>query len=239
MNNDVSERLAMVRIAGLLAVSMSLGGCSAGSSSIAAWLSQDIPEASPAVAVAPEPAAAPPARMIGAIPKSKPAGLAAAARRAEANSAATPIRSRARGSLAWPVNGQILRAYGEQPSGARNDGLDISAAEGSPVHAVDDGVVRYAGSDLQGYGNMLLIAHADGYTSVYAHNRSLLVGIGATVHRGQPIATVGRSGAVVEAQLHFQLRAGDRPVDPEPYLEPVATLVASLAPTLASPVGAR
>ena len=130
--------------------------------------------------------------MIGAIPKSKPAGLAAAARRAEANSAATPIRSRARGSLAWPVNGQILRAYGEQPSGARNDGLDISAAEGSPVHAVDDGVVRYAGSDLQGYGNMLLIAHADGYTSVYAHNRSLLVGIGATVHRGQPIATVGR-----------------------------------------------
>ena len=177
--------------------------------------------------------------MIGAIPKSKPARLGRRGRRAETNSAATPIPRRSARLAGLAGQGQIARAYGEQPSGARNDGLDITAAEGSPVCAVEDGVVRYAGSDLQGYGNMLLIAHADGYTSVYAHNRSLLVGIGATVHRGQPIATVGRSGAVVEAQLHFQLRAGDRPVDPEPYLEPVATLVASLAPTLASPVGAR
>ena len=134
-------------------------------------------------------------------------------------SAATRFARRATGSLAWPVQGQILRAYGEQPSGARNDGLDIAATEGSPVQAVEGGVVSYAGSDLQGYGNMLMITHADGLTSVYAHNRSLLVGLGTTVDRGQAIATVGRSGAVVEAQLHFQLRAGNRPVDPQRYLE--------------------
>ena len=70
------------------------------------------------------------------------------------------------------MQGQILRAYGEQPSGARNDGLDIAAAEGSPVRAVEGGVVSYAGSDLPGYGNMLMITHADGLTSVYAHNGS-------------------------------------------------------------------
>jgi septal ring factor EnvC (AmiA/AmiB activator) len=238
MNNHAGERLGNARIAAMLAVTISLGGCSAGSSSITAWLSRGAPEATPAVAAAPEPIA-PPARTIEAIPKSKPQGLAAAARRAEAGAAAGASRSLVPGSLAWPVHGQILRAYGEQPSGARNDGLDITAAEGSPVHAVEDGVVRYAGNDLRGYGNMLLIAHADGFTSVYAHNRALLVDVGAAVRRGQPIATVGRSGAVVEARLHFQLRAGDRPVDPEPLLEPLVSVVASLAPALASPIAAR
>ena len=194
---------------------MSLGGCSTGSSAIAAWLSQAIPEriACRCRGAGAGRGAAGAHDRGRSEEQARGLGRRGTARRGRLGGDTDPLAS---ATARWPgrCSGQILRAYGEQPSGARNDGLDIGAAEGSPVHAVDDGVVRYAGSDLQGYGNMLLIAHADGYTSVYAHNRSLLVGIGATVHRGQPIATVGRSGAVVEAQLHFQLRAGDRPVDP-------------------------
>ena len=107
------------------------------------------------------------------------------------------------------------------------------------MRAAEAGVVAYAGSEMQGYGNMLLIEHADGYTSVYAHNRALLVGVGDVVRRGQPIATVGRSGAVTEARLHFQLRAGDRPIDPGPFLVPAAPLLASLATGAGRPIGAR
>ena len=69
-------------------------------------------------------------------------------------------------SLPWPVRGQIVREFGPQPSGARNDGIDIAASEGSAVVAVEDGTVTYAGSDLPGYGNMLLVTHPDGYISV-------------------------------------------------------------------------
>jgi septal ring factor EnvC (AmiA/AmiB activator) len=176
-------------------------------------------------------------RTIGAVPKSKPQPLAAAVRRADAAQASPAARGQALGSLAWPVQGRIVRAYGTQPSGARNDGLDIGAAAGAFVHAVAEGVVSYAGSDLPGYGKMLLLAHGDGFTSVYAHNASLLVAVGARVGRGQPIATVGRSGTLAAGGVHFQLRAGDRPVDPVAYLEPQVTVVASLAP--AGAIGAR
>ncbi len=236
MDKHVGRRLAMVRLAAVLAAGVQLGGCATGSMPFASWLDQPAPAATAQPALL-EPAPLP-GRTITAVPKSKPLELAAAARRAEAGPRAQ-VGRRAPGTLAWPVQGQILRAYGEQPSGARNDGLDIAAAEGSPVRAVEGGVVSYAGSDLPGYGNMLMITHADGLTSVYAHNGSLLVAVGANVDRGQPIATVGRSGAVVEAQLHFQLRAGNHPVDPQRYLEAPVTVVASLAPALAAPIGAR
>ena len=127
------------------------------------------------------------------------------------------------------MQGQIRRGFGAQPNGARSDGLDIVASEGTLVVAADAGVVTYAGSELQGYGKMLLIAHAGGLTTIYAHNQALLVGVGAQVQRGQPIATVGRTGDVDDPQLHFQLRAGNRPVDPTAYLEAKRTMVASLA----------
>jgi murein DD-endopeptidase MepM/ murein hydrolase activator NlpD len=226
MDNQASRRFPAV--AAMLAATLSLSGCAGD-----VWSDRGLPVAQPTAQMI----AAPPVRTIGAVPRSKPAALAAAAWRAQAQAKAPPKPPQA--SLAWPVQGAIRRGYGEQPSGARNDGLDITAAEGAPVLAVDDGVVRYAGGDLPGYGNMLLVAHAGGFTSVYAHNQALLVGVGAEVRRGQPIATVGRSGGVLEAQLHFQLRAGDRPIDPEPYLEPAVTMVASLAPAMTSPLAAR
>src|SRR5690606_8002920 len=140
-------------------------------------------------------------------------------------------------SLPWPVRGQIVREFGPQPSGARNDGVDIAANEGSAVVAVQDGVVTYAGSDLPGSGNMPLVTHPGGYISVYAHNQLLLASVGAKVSRGQQIATVGHWGGEGEAGLHFQLRAGERPVDPEPLFEPQPTLMASLAADV-PPLGA-
>ena len=84
---------------------------------------------------------------------------------------------------------------------------------------------------------MLLVAHHDGYTTVYAHNQALLVGVGTPVHRGQPIAKVGRTGGVDGPQLHFQLRAGNHPVDPEPYLAPARRVMASLSADLPAGTG--
>ena len=207
------------------ALTVALAGCSALQPPVAP------PPAAVEMEVRP---AAPTAPMIWAIPKSRPAGFAAAADPGPR----VVVARLPRASLLWPVRGQVRRGFGEQPNGVRNDGVDISAAEGSPVVAVDDGVVTYAGNDLPGYGNMLLVRHADGYTSVYAHNQLLLAAEGVAVRRGQQIATVGHTGTIGDACLHFQLRAGERPVDPEPFLQPLPTMVASLAAD-EPPSGAR
>jgi murein DD-endopeptidase MepM/ murein hydrolase activator NlpD len=112
----------------------------------------------------------------------------------------------------------VVRPFGERPDGVGNDGLDIRAAEGAAVVAAQAGTVAYAGSKLPGYGNLLLVTHARGFTTVYAHNRELLVGPGEHVCQGQPVAVVGRSGALPEPVLHFQIRAGVRPIDPAALL---------------------
>jgi murein DD-endopeptidase MepM/ murein hydrolase activator NlpD len=127
----------------------------------------------------------------------------------------------------WPVQGSITSPFGAKPSGARNDGINIRATEGTPVRAAENGVVVYAGDEIPGYGRMLLISHADGLTTAYAHNAKLLVAVGAVVERGQTVATVGRTGDVTSPQLHFELRDGKEPLDPLAYLAPAATRVAS------------
>ncbi|MBX6324108.1 MAG: M23 family metallopeptidase, partial [Rhodospirillaceae bacterium] len=119
----------------------------------------------------------------------------------------------------WPVAaGRILMGFGPAAGGQQNDGINIAAAEGTPVRAVENGVVAYAGNELRGFGNLLLIRHADGWMSAYAHNETLLVKRGDTVKRGEIIARVGKTGNVSEPQLHFELRRGTRAVDPMPYL---------------------
>ncbi|HEX6014682.1 MAG TPA: M23 family metallopeptidase [Geminicoccaceae bacterium] len=131
------------------------------------------------------------------------------------------------GGFLWPVRGRIASAFGAKPNGARNDGVDIGAAEGTPVVAAENGVVVYAGDEIPGYGRMLLIAHADGFTTAYAHNRDLLVRVGTVVERGQQVATVGRTGGVTAPQLHFELRDGRDPVDPVAHFETARTRLAS------------
>ena len=122
------------------------------------------------------------------------------------------------GKFLWPVNGKIVSRFGATDGGLHNDGLNIAAPQGTPVRAAENGVVAYAGNELRGFGNLLLIRHADGWMSAYAHNDALLVQRGDRVARGQTIARVGRTGNVATPQLHFELRRGAGPVDPLPHL---------------------
>ena len=126
---------------------------------------------------------------------------------------------RAGRNFAWPVRGKVISSYGPQPGGLRNDGLNIAATRGEKVVAADNGVVAYAGDDLKGFGNLVLIKHAGGFVTTYAHNDKIMVKRGDRVKRGQVIATVGDSGSVTTPQVHFQVRQGAHAVDPRPLMD--------------------
>jgi murein DD-endopeptidase MepM/ murein hydrolase activator NlpD len=118
----------------------------------------------------------------------------------------------------WPVKGKVISSFGPKKGGLNNDGINIAAPEGASVVAADNGVVAYAGNELRGFGNLLLIRHADGWVTAYAHNEKLLVKRGEKVKRGQTVAQIGRTGNVSAPQLHFEIRRGTDPVDPLKYL---------------------
>lgn len=122
----------------------------------------------------------------------------------------------------WPVRGRVLAGYGAAQGGGRNDGINIAAPRGAPVKAVDEGVVAYAGNEVRGYGNLVLVKHSNGFISAYAHCDELLVKRGDKVGRGEVIAKVGATGGVGEPQLHFELRRGKRAVDPREFLAPAS-----------------
>ncbi|MGY4514835.1 peptidoglycan DD-metalloendopeptidase family protein [Lysobacter sp. HA18] len=122
------------------------------------------------------------------------------------------------GGLGWPLSGALLAGYGgTMPDGRRSDGLLIAASAGTAVHAVADGTVVYS-EWMTGYGQLLIIDHGNGYMSLYAHNDSLLRQTGASVHRGDNIATVGTSGGQGRPSLYFELRRNGQPVDPGTWL---------------------
>ena len=121
-------------------------------------------------------------------------------------------------SFRWPVKGRIIAGFGPRPNGAQNDGINLAVPEGTPVKAADDGVVAYAGNELKGYGNLVLIRHANGFVSAYANASELMVKRGDTIKRGQVIAHAGQTGNVTSPQLHFEIRKGSTPVDPTKYL---------------------
>ena len=114
----------------------------------------------------------------------------------------------------WPVDGKVISKFGPAKDNLRNDGINIAAPVGAPVKASAAGVVAYAGNELRGFGNMVLLRHEDGWVTAYAHNSSLLVKKGDKVAQGQTIARVGSSGNVESPQLHFELRKGTKAVDP-------------------------
>ena len=174
----------------------------------------------PAPAPAPKPADSPqiafpqPARPTTA---TQPAEEPAAEKRAET----APQSASAGGRhFPWPVRGRVLAAYGASQGGGHNDGINIAAPRGAAIRAVDAGVVAYAGNEVRGYGNLVLIKHSSGLISAYAHCEELLVKRGDKISRGQVIAKVGATGGVTEPQLHFELRRGKRPVDPREFLAP-------------------
>jgi murein DD-endopeptidase MepM/ murein hydrolase activator NlpD len=139
----------------------------------------------------------------------------------------------------WPVRGTVVRPFGERPDGVGSNGLDIRAAEGAAVLAAQAGTVAYAGNKLPGYGNLLLITHAQGFTTVYARNRKLLVGPGEHGCLGQPVAVVSRSDALLEPVLHFQIRAGVRPIDPVMLLQRGEDAIAAANPARMARVAAE
>jgi murein DD-endopeptidase MepM/ murein hydrolase activator NlpD len=118
----------------------------------------------------------------------------------------------------WPVRGRIIAGFGPKPNGQQNDGINLAVPEGTPVKAAEDGVVAYAGNELKGYGNLVLIRHPNGFVTAYAHASELLVKRGDTIKRGQTIAKAGQTGTVTSPQLHFEIRKGSAPVDPTQYL---------------------
>lgn len=122
------------------------------------------------------------------------------------------------GQFRWPVKGRIVMGFGRRSDGSHNDGINIAVPAGTSVRAAADGVVAYAGSELKGYGNLVLIRHDDNWVSAYAHNESLLVARGDKVRRGQVIAKAGLTGSVDQPQVHFELRKGSKPVDPMEHL---------------------
>ncbi len=122
------------------------------------------------------------------------------------------------GGFIWPVDGKVVSSFGRKTKGLHNDGINIEVPRGTPVRAAQSGVVAYAGNELRGFGNMLLIKHSGGWVTAYAHNQTLKVGRGDQVTKGQIIAEVGTSGSVTTPQLHFELRKGKKPVDPLKYL---------------------
>ncbi len=116
-----------------------------------------------------------------------------------------------------PVQGSIIKPFGQQPDGSFNKGINIAAPKGVPVKAISDGVVKYAGSKAEGYGKMVMIKHGDGKISTYAHLNSIdsIVKPDAVVAAGSKIGTVGSTGGVAQPQLNLQIRGLDKqPIDP-------------------------
>jgi murein DD-endopeptidase MepM/ murein hydrolase activator NlpD len=115
----------------------------------------------------------------------------------------------------WPARGRVIAGFG---ANGGNEGINIAVPEGTPVKAAEAGTVTYAGSEVKGYGNLVLIRHDNGFVTAYAHNSSLNVKRGEQVKRGQVIATAGQTGNVTSPQLHFEIRKGATPVDPVKHL---------------------
>jgi murein DD-endopeptidase MepM/ murein hydrolase activator NlpD len=179
----------------------------------AAPAAQPAPQlAAPAVAAAKLQPPRAPATPAPAAPKVT-AEVAPAANYAAAGAPATADGGAAAGpAFRWPLRGRVISGF------PKNDGLDLAVPEGTAVHAAEDGVVAYAGNELKGYGNLILIRHSNGYVTAYAHASELMVKRNDSVRRGQVIAKSGQSGSVSSPQLHFEIRKGSTPVDPMQFL---------------------
>lgn len=184
------------------------------------------PPAKEAEAAPPKPAAlTPPQPSVpspAVVPLNNPPPAAAGAPpAAQADAASAPG-----GRFPWPVRGRVLATYGSSPGGGHNDGINIAAPLGTPVRAIDSGTVVYAGNEVKGYGNIVLIRHANGWISAYAHLDDVGVKPGDAISSGEVIAKVGSSGGVTQPQLHFELRRGKKSVNPTEFLAPAPSAAA-------------
>jgi murein DD-endopeptidase MepM/ murein hydrolase activator NlpD len=168
-------------------------------------------QAAPAApAQAPQIASVPPAAAPAPLPPPAPANPPAAPAGSD-----TAVSA---GRMLWPVRGVVTSDFGPKPGGLQNDGVNIAAPRGTPFRAAESGVVIYAGNELRGFGNLLLLRHEGGIVTAYAHADELLVQRGDQVRRGQTIGRVGATGNVTTPQLHFEVRRGTRAVNPIEFL---------------------
>ena len=130
----------------------------------------------------------------------------------------TTVSKVSRQGFIWPVQGKIISSYGPKAGHLHNDGINIAAPRGSAVAAAADGTVAYVGDALAGYGNLVLLRHDNGMVTAYAHLDRVTVSKGMRVRQGQAIGTVGSTGTVANAQLHFEIRKGIETLDPQRYL---------------------
>lgn len=167
---------------------------------------------------------------IAPLPGQKPAAVSENVQEMEAVSAVPPkpepkakiiaqTPPRASSKFLKPVEGAIISTYGPKENGLHNDGINISAPPGTPVRAADNGVVVYAGSELKGSGNLVLVRHDGRWMTAYAHMGNIQIKRGDVIKRGQTIGTVGSTGSVDSPQLHFEVRRGTEAINPKQYLE--------------------
>lgn len=129
------------------------------------------------------------------------------------------IVERSSSKFSWPLRGKILSDYGAKSNGLFNDGINISGTRGANVVAAENGVVAYAGNEVKGMGNLIIIQHSGGWMTVYAHLDSMNVKRGSKVSVKQKIGTVGETGKVDKPQLHFEIRKGTKAYNPNVYLK--------------------
>jgi LysM repeat protein len=139
--------------------------------------------------------------------------------KSNANVKLPKLDARTNAKFSWPVRGNIIASFGPTRSGLHNDGINIAAKAGTPVAAAENGNVAYAGNEMKGYGNLLIIQHAGGWMTIYGHLDSFVVRRGDKVSVGQKIGSVGNTGKVGEPQLHFEIRKGSKAYDPKKQLK--------------------
>ncbi|WP_082652235.1 peptidoglycan DD-metalloendopeptidase family protein [Aureimonas sp. AU12] len=175
----------------------------------------------PAVAAAPAPVeAAPkaPDASSSAVAAAAPAPATTVAEEEKQEQASIAPKSTGIDEFRWPVQGRVVKNFGDKVGSRRNDGLNISVPRGTPVKAAENGVVIYAGEGLKEFGKTVLIKHDNGLVTVYGHADDIMVQRGATVKRGQEIAKAGMTGDTDTPMLHFEVRKDSSPVNPMTYL---------------------
>lgn len=161
-----------------------------------------------------------PSAPVAAQPVSPPPSTARPIIESSAAPTEAEIIASGKGKFAWPVRGEIMSSFGLKGTGQRNDGLDIRAAQGTPVLSAADGEVAYAGNQVQTFGNLVLVKHADGWVTAYAHLSSINVKMRQEVRQGEQLGAVGATGGANEPKLHFEMRYAPtvrdkaKPVDP-------------------------
>jgi len=146
-----------------------------------------------------------------------PAKVASLDNTAPSNAPVEAAKPVAETGFRWPARGRVILGFGDK-NGVKSTGINISLPQGTPIKAAEAGVVAYAGSEVKGFGNLVMIRHSDGWVSVYGNASEIKVKRGDEIKRGQVIALSGQSGDVSAPQLHFELRKGSVPVDPVEHL---------------------